>query len=206
MTIQGTEEWKQERCGRVTASRMADLMATTRSGYGASRANYMAQLIAERLTGQPAEGYINAAMQHGIDTEPQARAAYEFAYDQEVTEVGFILHPSIRDTGASPDGMIPNKGLIEIKCPATATHIDTLLSGTIPDKYIKQMQWQMDCTGSEFCHFISFDPRMPEDLRLWMKPVERDDKLITEMRREVELFLSELEAKIAELNKLRVAA
>lgn len=204
--IQGSDEWFQARCGKVTASRIADVMARTRNGYGASRANYMAQLISERLTGIPADTYQNQAMLWGIETEPHARAAYEFITDIEVIEAGFIEHPEISDSGASPDGLVGINGLVEFKCPNTATHIDTLLTGTIPDKYIKQMQWQMDTIGRAYCDFVSFDPRMPENLRFWRKRVDRDDDLIATMREEVAKFLNELEAKIEALNKLREAA
>lgn len=136
---QRTESWYAARLGKVTASRIADVMARTRSGWGASRANYMAELVAERLTGKQANRYINAAMQHGIDCEPDAIAAYEFFTDQEVQPVAFVDHPRIAMTGASPDGLCGDAGLIEVKCPLTATHIDTLLGASIPDKYLKQM-------------------------------------------------------------------
>jgi len=201
MSAQGTPEWFAERCGKVTASRMADLTATTRNGYGASRANYMAQLIAERLTGVPQDSYSNAAMQWGTEQEPLARAAYSFHRDAEVVEVGFILHPKIADSGASPDGTVGDVGLVEIKCPNTATHIDTLLSGSVPEKYVKQMQWQMACADRAWCDFASFDPRMPERLRLFVKRIERDDKMIADLEDEVVKFLAELSEKIIQLEK-----
>src|SRR5690606_6597640 len=142
------------RLGRVTASRIADVTAATRNGWGASRANYKAELVAERLTGQPAQRFISGAMQHGIDTEPDAILAYEFFTDQTVEPVGFVDHPTIAMSGASPDGLIGDDGLVEVKCPNTATHLDTLLGGAIPDKYLKQMQWQMACTGRQWCDFV----------------------------------------------------
>lgn len=199
---QRSDEWFQARCGKVTASKVADVIAKTKSGYSASRANYMAQLIAERLTGQPADSYCNAAMQWGIDTEPFARAAYEFYRDSEVTEVGFIIHPEIDQSGASPDGLVADDGLVEIKCPNTATHIDTLLSGKVPRKYITQMQWQMACTGREWCDFVSFDPRMPEDMRLFVHNLPRDDKYISGLGEEISMFLDELETKIQKLKEI----
>lgn len=199
---QRSDEWFQARCGKVTASKVADVIAKTKSGYSASRANYMAQLIAERLTGQPADSYCNAAMQWGIDTEPFARAAYEFYRDSEVTEVGFIIHPEIDQSGASPDGLVADDGLVEIKCPNTATHIDTLLSGKVPKKYITQMQWQMACTGREWCDFVSFDPRMPEDMRLFVHNLPRDDKYISGLGEEISMFLDELETKIQKLKEI----
>ena len=137
--VQGTPEWHAIRLGKVTASRVADVMAKTKTGYGASRANYMAELIAERLTGAPAERYTNAAMQWGTDKEPEARALYEFLTDAAVAQIGFVAHPTISMSGASPDGLVGYDGLVEIKCPNTATHIDTLLGVSGPSKYMLQM-------------------------------------------------------------------
>jgi putative phage-type endonuclease len=196
---QRSPEWFAIRVGKVTASRVADVGARTKSGFGASRANYMAELIAERLTGEPAERFSNAAMQWGTDKEPEARTAYEFETNTEVVEVGFAAHPSIPMSGASPDGLVGTDGLVEIKCPNTATHIDTLLSGTIPDKYVTQMLWQMACTGREWCDFVSFDPRMPENMRLFVRRIERDADRIGAHEKDVREFLGELDAKVAAL-------
>lgn len=196
---QRSEEWFAARLGKVTASRVADLMATTKSGYSASRANYMAELICERLTGQQAERFSNAAMQWGTDVEPQARAAYEFTTDASVQEVGLIDHPSIAMFGASPDGLIGVDGLIEIKCPNTATHIETLIGETVPGKYVIQMQVQMACTGRAWCDFVSFDPRLPGDLQLWIKRVPRDEAAIQNIEAETVKFLGELDAKVLAL-------
>ena len=201
--VQGTADWHKARLGKVTASRVADVIAKTKTGYGASRKNYMAELVAERLTGAPTESYINAAMKWGTDTEPQARAAYEFFRDAAVVEVGFVPHPKIAMSGASPDGLIGDDGVLELKCPQPATHIDTLLAKAIPDKYIVQMQWQMACAGRAWCDFASFDPRMPEDLRLFVKRVHRDDVRISELEREIGAFLAELDATIAALRPAR---
>lgn len=204
--IQGSEEWRLARLGKVTASRMADVTAKTKTGWGASRANYMAELIAERLTGVAAEGYTNAAMQWGTDKEPEARAAYEFMTDQFVMEAEFYTHHSIVMSGASPDGLVTGgerHGLIEIKCPNTATHIDTLLSGTIPGKYILQMHWQMACVpDSTFCDFVSFDPRLPERMRLFIKQIDRDQSEISRLELIVQEFLAELDDKLADLTRL----
>lgn len=193
---QRTDEWFAARIGKVTASRVADLMAKTKSGPSASRANYMADLIVERLTGQKAEGFTSAAMQWGTDTEPQARAAYEFHTDANVVEDGFCLHPHIPDFGASPDGLIGDVGLLEIKCPNTAAHLEVLLSGTVPAKYVTQMQAQMACTGRAWCDFVSFDPRMPVEMQMFVKRVARDDAFIAEMEGEVSAFLAELTQKM----------
>lgn len=199
MIEQGTAEWLQERCGKVTASRIADLMAKTKTGWGASRANYAAQLIAERLTGCVAPSFTNAAMIHGTETEPEARRAYEFFVDRDVQQVGFIPHPTIDMAGASPDGLVGGDGLLELKCPNTATHIDTLLNGVVPDKYLKQMMFQMACTGRQWCDFASYDNRLPERMRLWVKRVERDEELIGEIETEVRAFLIEIADTVGKL-------
>jgi len=198
---QRTPEWFAARLGRVTASRVADVVAKTKTGYGSGRANYMAELICERLTGTQGAFYSNAAIQWGTEKEPEARAAYEGAVGALVVEVGFVPHNTISMAGASPDGLVGDGGLVEIKCPNTATHIDTLLSGFVPNKYINQMQWQMACTGRQWCDFVSFDPRMPEGMQIWVKRVERDNVLIAELEKEVISFLVELQLKIAQLKE-----
>jgi putative phage-type endonuclease len=206
--IQGSPEWFAIRCGKVTASRVADLTAKTKTGWGASRANYMAELIAERLTGTTPPGFSNAAMQWGTETEPQARMAYAFRMDCDVAEIGFVDHPRITMTGASPDGLIGDVGLVEIKCPNTATHLDTLLGQSVPAKYLTQMQWQMACTGRAWCDFASFDPRLPESMRLFVQRVHRDETVIADLEAEVAAFLAEVDGKIAALRDRyeRVAA
>lgn len=200
--VQGTPEWHAARLGRVTASRVADVVAKIKSGWGASRANYMAELICERLTGTSAESYINGAMQWGLDTEPQAKAAYSFLYDIEIAPIGFVQHPTIPDSGASPDGLIGDDGLVEIKCPNTATHIESVLSQVVPEKYITQMQWQMACTGRAWCNFVSFDPRLPPSMQMFIHRIDRDDKRIAELEQHVRDFLDEMSKKIAELIKI----
>lgn len=198
--IQGSPEWHALRLGKVTASRVSDVIAKTKTGYSASRANYMAQLIAERLTGTAAEAYTNAAMQHGTETEPEARAAYEFYQGVTVKEVAFVAHPKIDQAGCSPDGLVETGGLVEIKCPNTATHLETLLGQAVPGKYDAQMQFQMACTGRKFCDFVSYDPRMPENMRLFIKRVPRDDAKIRELESEIAAFLLEMAVKLSELN------
>jgi len=198
---QGTPEWFAARLGNVTASRVADVIAKTKSGYSASRENYMAQLICERMTNTVAESYTNAAMQWGTETEPLARAAYESLADVLVDEVGYVQHPRIERAGASPDGLIGLFGLLEIKCPNTATHIDTLISEQVPTKYITQMQWQMVCTGRAWCDFVSFDPRLPNGLQVFVKRVEFDTEYAATLEIEVVKFLAELDTKISKLNE-----
>lgn len=197
--IQGSPEWLSARCGKVTASRVADVIGKTKSGYAAARANYMAELIAERLTGQPADRFQNDAMRWGTEYEPEARDTYAFIHDVDVVEVGLVAHPAIEMCAASPDGLVGTDGLVEIKCPNTATHLDTVLTKAIPAKYETQMLWQMACTGRDWCDFVSYDPRLPDDLRMFVKRLERNDDRIAELEDEVSKFLAELDAKIARL-------
>lgn len=198
---QRTEEWFAARLGKVTASRVADVIAKTKSGYSASRDNYMAQLICERLTNTQGESFTNAAMQWGTETEPLARSAYE-AHAEMVEEVGFVQHPKIEQAGASPDGLVGLFGMLEIKCPNTATHIDTLLSQIVPTKYITQMQWQMRCCERQWCDFVSFDPRLPQDLQLFVKRIDFDAAYVATLEEEVNLFLKELDDKVTKLLKV----
>jgi putative phage-type endonuclease len=198
---QQTNEWFTARLGKVTASRVADVIAKTKTGYSASRDNYMAQLICERLTGQKGESFTNAAMEWGTQTEPLARSAYENSRNLLVKEVGFINHSRIEMSGASPDGLVADDGLVEIKCPNTATHIDTLLSGKVPTKYITQMQWQMLCCQRKWCDFVSFDNRLPEHLQLFVQEVEFDPAYAAMLEKEVVLFLTELDNKVAKLKE-----
>jgi predicted phage-related endonuclease len=138
-------------------------------------------------------------MQHGIDNEAAARNLYAFDVGQDVTETGFVLHPRIQWAGASPDGLVADDGLVEIKCPNTATHIETLLTEAVPAKYLHQMHWQMACTGRAWCDFVSYDPRLPAELRLFTRRIDRDDALIADMEREIEAFLAEVDATVAKL-------
>jgi putative phage-type endonuclease len=200
---QRTDAWFEARIGKVTASRVADVIAKTKTGYSTTRDNYMAQLVCERLTGQKGETFTNAAMQHGTETEPLARLSYEVAQNVLVDEVGFVPHPSIEMAGASPDGLVNDDGLIEIKCPNTATHIETLLSQTVPGKYNTQMQFQMACTGRKWCDFVSFDNRLPHKLQLFVKRVPRDDAFIKQIEAEIVQFLAELDDKITKLIKVK---
>jgi len=201
-------EWFAQRCGKATASRISDIVAKTKSGYSTSRANYMAQLVVERMTNQVAESFTNSAMEWGIENEGFARANYESKMNLLVTETGAIDHPTIPMSAASPDGLVVDKdnaslGCLEIKCPNTAQHISTLLGEEVAKKYYDQMQWQMACTGRYWCDFVSFDPRMPKELQLFIKRVPRDDKYIAELEGEVIQFLKEVDDKVNKLNQLR---
>ncbi len=199
---QGSEEWLAARAGKVTASRIADVLAKIKTGEAAARRDYKAQLVAEILTGQPQDsGYINAEMQWGTEQEPFARAAYEVATDSMVDQVGFVLHPTIERAGASPDGLVGDSGMVEIKCPKTATHLQYLLAKKVPAQYEPQMLWQMACTGREWCDFASFDPRLPSELQLFVVRLQRDDKRIAEMEAEVNGLLNEVDAMVEQLQR-----
>lgn len=195
---QRSPEWFQARLGRLTASKVADMMATTRSGWGASRASYAWELAIERLTGQPTGGFCSPAMQWGIDNESHARDAYQRHALCAVEEIAFVEHPTLF-AGASPDGLIGDDGMLEIKCPTSPTHGEALLKGAIADKYHKQMQFQMACTGRAWCDFASFDPRFPEPMQLWVKRVPRDDGAIKEIEDCAAAFLAEVDEIVAAL-------
>jgi putative phage-type endonuclease len=188
---QGTLEWRQLRLGKVTASRVADVMSKVKSGESASRRNYKMDLVVERLTNIPTSSFTSPAMSWGTETEPMARMAYEAHSGVFVDQVAFCNHPDIKWFGCSPDGLA-NDGLIEIKCPNTATHIDYLLAGVPPPKYVPQMQTQMACTGREWCDFVSFDPRLPNELQLLVVRLNRDDAYIQLIEAEVKQFLDEV--------------
>ena len=201
MMEQRTDDWFAARLGKVTASRVADVIAKTKTGYGAGRANYMADLVVERLTGQKASSFTNAAMEWGTEQEANAKAAYAAKTGILVEDVGFIDHPTVAMSGASPDGLAED-GLVEIKCPNTATHLEYIFDGKPPQKYVTQMQWQMACAGKPWCEFASFDPRLPERLQLLVVRVPRDDDYIKILEQEVTTFLQELDDKLNKLEKV----
>jgi putative phage-type endonuclease len=199
---QRSDEWFKARLGKVTASRISDVMAKTKTGYGAARAKYMSELVTERLSGRPALSFTSPAMAWGIENEDAARAAYEALEGTLVEKAFFVPHPDIPNCGASPDGYVGEKGLVEIKCPLSSTHTSYLLTEEVPKDYLLQMQWQMACTKREWCDFVSFDPRMPERFQLFIKRVSFDLGLVNEIVDEVEIFLDELETTIQKLNEL----
>ena len=199
--IQRSPEWFAARCGSLGASQLADALAKTKSGWGASRANLQAKLVVERLTGRQEESFTSAAMLWGQEKEDEARTAYSFMTGNEVTEVGLYKHPTIIGTHASPDGLVGDDGCIEIKCPNSATHIETLKSNRIANKYIMQMQWQMICADRQWCDFVSFDPRMPGHLMLYVQRVKRDADMQMYLEAEVAKFLQEVEQDVIELQK-----
>lgn len=197
--VQGGDEWKAARLGRVTASRIADVVAKAKSGVSASRATYCGDLVAERLSGTAADRFVSAAMQHGTDCEPMARAVYEFMHDVEVVQVGIVLHPTIDMASASPDGLVETDGLIQIKCPLAKTHIATLLGAGIDGGYAKQMQFELACTGRAWVDFVSFCPSLPAEMQLHVTRVHRDPMMIAELEREARLFLAEVDETVSSL-------
>jgi putative phage-type endonuclease len=189
-----TPEWLQMRVGMVTASRMGDVMSKLKDPKkeSAERRKYKKEVLYENLTGRAADNYVTPAMEWGIDTEPLAKAAYEMLYDVEVVPGGFFIHDKLDKWGASPDGLVGEDGLLEIKCPTSAVHIDTLVSEEIPEGYQWQMLAEMACTGRQWVDFVSYDPRLPKHLQLFVKRFPRDDARIEEMEREVCTFLTEV--------------
>jgi putative phage-type endonuclease len=201
---QRTDSWFSARLGKVTASRISDVMAKTKSGPSASRKNYLMQLLCERLTGRKEEGFTSAAMQRGTDMEPIARSAYEVDKGVMVQECGFVPCPMIEMAGASPDGLAGNDGLVEFKVPNTATHVDFLRTGQIDSGYQLQMMFQMMCTGRKWCDFVSYDDRLPEPLQYKCVRLMFDEEVAASIHKEVTAFLAELDALQAEmLEKMR---
>ena len=197
--VQGTPEWRQARVGSLGASRVHEAIARTRNGWAASRASVLSDIVAERLTGVPAEIYVTEAMRRGQALEPDARAAYAFQRDVDVELVGLVRHPHIAGTHASPDGLVGDCGLVEIKCPNTVAHISTLLAGTISERYATQAMWQMACTGRAWCDLVSYDDRLPEPLRHHVIRIERDDARIAGLEEQVAEFLAEVDATLQRL-------
>jgi putative phage-type endonuclease len=193
---QGSDEWLHIRLGKVTASGVADVLAKTKSGISASRGNYLIKLALQRTTGVIEDGFTSDAMQWGIDNEAQARVAYEVTSGNFVDQVGFVEHPSIAWFGCSPDGLVGNNGLVEIKCPNSATHWSYIRADAPPTKYYIQMQAQMACTNREWCDFVSFDPRMPDRSKLFIKRVMRSNDFIADMEAEVKEFLDEVAEEV----------
>ena len=200
---QGTPEWFALRLGKVTASRIKDVIATTKTGYSTSRDKYMTQLLLERITNTVAESYTNDAMTWGTEQEPFARAKYEGLASTLVEQVAFVNHPTILMSGASPDGLVMDDGLVELKCPMSHTHLESILGG-IDDQYMPQVQWQMAVTERSYTDLCSYDPRFPEHLQLVIKRINRDDDYIAKLEKEVIKFLAELDDKVNKVNKIEV--
>jgi len=199
--VQGTPEWLASRAGRVTASMISNvLMKPETAGYR----DYQAQLVAEILTGKPqGSDYTNAHMQFGTETEPLARSAYEAETGFSVDEVGLCIHPTIDRAGASPDGLVGNSGLVEIKCPKVATHLAYLIAGVVPAGYKNQMMWQMACCDRDWCDFVSFRPDLPEHLQLFLIRFHRDQKEIDKLETAVNAFLTTIDEMIKKLKEIK---
>lgn len=201
MLEQGTLEWLEARAGSLGASQVADALATTKSGWGASRANVRAQLVRERLTGKPTETFCSAAMQRGKDLEPQARAMYAFQTGYEVAEEAIIRHPSIDGAHCSPDGLCGSNGMLEIKCCGDARHFEVLQGDKPEDRYVKQCLWQMACTERAWVDLAYFNPDWPAEMQMVIHRIERDDDALSEMEKEVTAFLKEVSEAEAELRQ-----
>jgi len=197
--IQGSDEWYAIRCGKVTSSRIADLTATTKSGVSASRARYMGELIAERLTGVSSKGFQSPDMLAGKEKEAEARALYEFRHDVDIQQIGFVHHPKIAMSGCSPDGFVGDNGGVEFKCPIVATHIETLMTHKCPSHYLKQIQWNLACDGRAWRDYVSFCPEMPANMQIFIKRVPRDDAMIADLEKHVVAFIVELDARLCAL-------
>lgn len=197
---QGSEAWLLAKAGRCTASRFADVLAKIKTGEASSRRNYRLQLVTERLTDRPVDGYKNAAMEWGGEQEAFARDAYEARTGVLVDLSEFIRHPDVAWSGCSPDGLVGDDGLIEIKCPYVSTvHVETMLSGGHPSEHKAQIQGSLWITGRQWCDFVSFDPRMPERLQLYVFRVVRDEEYIKALEAEVKKFLAEVDELTAKL-------
>lgn len=192
---QRSEAWFEARLGRPTASRFGDIIAYTRSGYSASRKNYRAELVVQRLTQTIPETFTSSAMEWGVENEPVARLQYELETGNEVEDTSLWLHDEI-EAGASPDGLVGKDGCLEIKCPNTATHLETLRSGKVPRQYVAQVQGQMWITDRQWCDFVSFDPRLPENAQIFITRVYRDDTYIQQLEHEIIEFLKEVEEEV----------
>jgi putative phage-type endonuclease len=200
--LQGSEEWRQARCGSIGASDAPSVVRRIKSGgFSADRESLLAAKVLERLTNTPVEPYRSAAMLQGTAREPEARMTYALIKGVEVEEVGIVLHPSIKGSHCSPDGFVGESGLVEIKAPQPAAHLDLLLNGQISSDYTTQMQWQLCCTGRAWCDFVSFNPDFPPAMQLWIKRVHRDAALNGELEREIATFIKELEAKVDKLSR-----
>jgi hypothetical protein len=197
MIEQGTPEWRALRCGKVTASRVADIMRKVKGGGASkSRESYLGELVAERLTGVQEDGFCSGDMQWGKDTEDEARAVYEFMRNVTIERVAFVDHAVIEHSGSSPDALIAADGGAEFKCPKIHTHIAYLITEIIDPDYIKQIQWNMACTGRQWWDFVSYQPKLPADMQMWTKRIARDDVMIAELEKETRVFLAEVAATV----------
>lgn len=209
--LQGTQDWFDVRNGKVTASRIKDVMnwlkptkTEAEAGIrreGQKRIDYKTELIAEMLTGEAMPHFVSDAMKWGIEQEALAATNYELASDESVMPVGFVYHPAIERAGASPDRLVGKDGLLEVKCPNTTTHIEWILAGVVPEEHRKQMYFQLRCCEREWCDFVSFDSRLPKRYQLFQKRLMADEAIMDEIDNEVIAFLAQTDAIIAALDK-----
>ena len=199
--IQGSDSWFKARMGKVTASKLSDLMRKTKYGESTYKTRLRMELAIERLTGKSAsDNFMNRAMQDGVEREPDARKLFEAITGKEVAECGSFDHPDIVNTSASPDGLIRGEdAVLELKCPTHITHAKNLLSDKMPKNYEYQVQWQIACTESEYAYFASYHPDFGKDLRLKFVKVEKDDKIIAELEKAVREFDIEVEGLINDI-------
>ena len=194
MIEQGTHEWRMLRLGKISGSRISDVMAKGRDGKpSVTRENYMYELATERLTNIPTESFTSPSMSWGTENEGMARTAFEVFKGVFVSELPWVAHPSITNAGCSPDGLVGNLGMVEIKCMTTANHVDAILNDKPPSQYIAQCQFQLACTGRLWNDLTLFDPRLPDILQLKVFRIERDDTFIKLMEEEVIQFLKEVD-------------
>lgn len=203
MTEQRSEQWFKERLGCVSSSTIADVMAKPKKGSGeaTTRRNLKARLVCELLTGKREDDFISWDMQRGMRLEPLAVSEYEIKRRVDTETVGFVAHPTIQRAGASPDRLIGTDGLLEVKCPKMANHLEYLEGGIVPVEYRKQMLWEMACTGRAWCDFLSYHPSLPDHLQLFIARLKRDDVLIAEIETEVVRFNAEVDDIISKLPK-----
>ena len=196
---QNSDEWLKARLGKITASKVAEVLAMTRNGPSERRSKYMWQLVSERLTGDFTRTYTNDAMLWGIENEPLAREFYEAMNDVSVEQVGLYVHPRFDFAAASPDGLVGDDGLLEIKCLTSVNHFKAIYDNEPPKDYLPQVHWQMACTGRAWCDLTLFDPRVPLKMQLKVFRIERDDAEVTRLEEAVEAFNQEIEAVIETL-------
>lgn len=198
--LQRTEQWRQDRCGKATASRVLDIITRTRNGWGHARGKYLDQLIAERLSGRPQDMRRIKSLDDRSDLEPDARDAYCFYTDNEIELVGFVPHPTIENAGASPDGLVNSDGMLELKCLDAGNHHKLFAGDLSPlEDYLPQVHFGMACTERKWTDLVAYCPIMPEELKMFRQPIQRDDDLIVVLEREVKAFLAEVDSKVAAL-------
>lgn len=200
---QGSDAWKAYKCGRLGGSSISQMMAKSRDrkSWGETRKTLASRLVLERLTGIPQEGYVTDAMKRGAEVEAQARSMYGLLYNCDVEQVGWVDHPTIPWSGASPDGRVGSAGLVEFKCPEPKKHLFSLMGGSIDSEYTMQMQWQLACEGRDWVDFGTFDPRWPAEMQMLVTRVYRDDLMIAELEKEARIFLAEVEDTVRRLKE-----